>query len=144
MRVRSGLSGLRGYQRGGLGDTLAQLQQAQAKLSQAGYTGVNCETQTVTYPGNPGGSYNQDICSADGFMGGMMVGLVLASSLAQLEAQRALEVSNGACQYWATKLRPNLRQFEQYDNDSEYGRSGDDSGYDSGYSSGGNTNTDGS
>lgn len=69
----------------GLGDSLSD---AQARLVAAGYSGAQCGTELVTYPG---GSYTQDICSAPGYQGGMEPGLVNQMTPAQLAAQRAYE-----------------------------------------------------
>ena len=77
----------------GLGDdTQATLNAAQQALLAAGYTGAECHTETVGYPG---GSYTQNVCSAPGYSGGTDASLVTKMTPAQLAAQRGYELNSG-------------------------------------------------
>lgn len=77
----------------GLGATINALQTAKSNLQAAGYDGVECRTETVSYPG---GSYDQDICSAPGYTGGIDATLASKMTPAQLAAQNAYEQAAGA------------------------------------------------
>ncbi len=67
---------------------------AKAALINAGYAGAECHTEKVFTP--DGNFYTQNICAAPGYSGGDEANLVLAMSPAQLAAQRAYEVAQGA------------------------------------------------
>lgn len=73
-------------------NTTTVLNNAKSALLAAGYTGAECHEETVYYPG---GSYQQDICSAPGYTGGSDANLVALMSPAQLAAQRAYETASG-------------------------------------------------
>lgn len=84
---RRGVSGL------GSPATVAEAQ----RILQATYPGAQCRAEEVGYPG---GSYVQEVCSAPGFIGGMMVDAILQNrstggGQVDLAAQRAWDVANG-------------------------------------------------
>lgn len=80
----------------GMGD-VAKLTQAEQILRANGYNGATCRTEEVFNPG--GGNYTQDVCSAPGFIGGMMVDAILQNRASgggvDLAAQRKFDVDNG-------------------------------------------------
>jgi hypothetical protein len=74
----------------GMGDLLSD---AQAKLAAAGYTGVQCRTERISLPmADPTTGrnyYDQNYCSAPGYVGGFQAEAVVNTGMDNLIAERA-------------------------------------------------------